>query len=124
MAPLEVPAMAKRRRRASRARKPGPVRARAFELVDDDGQVIARLGRVPGADVSELGVGLVVLGPSGDIELALTVDSSGPAIHLSSDGIVRLTLAVLRSDDSSSTVLIAARDGRGEEVLAATIGDG
>jgi hypothetical protein len=117
--------MAKRRRRASRASKPGLVRATAFELVDDHGQVLARLGLMPGAGAGDRGVGLALLGPIGETELALSVDSSGPAVHLSTDGTVRLTLAVVRSeDDHRSTVLLAARDARGREVFASSVGEG
>jgi hypothetical protein len=114
--------MAKRRRRASRASKPGLVRASAIELVDDHGRVVARLGPMSGAGAEDRGVGLVLLGTCGETELALTVDSSGPAMHLSAHGIVRLSLALVRSDEGS-TVLIAARDERGQEVLATTVGD-
>jgi hypothetical protein len=111
--------MAKRTRRARRASKPASiVRATEFELVDEQGQTRAHLGALRGAGAEDVGFGLVLLGREGTPELTITVDGSGPGIHLTADGSVRLSLVVLRDE---GTVLVAGRDARGVEGLSAAV---
>jgi hypothetical protein len=121
--------VARRRRRGSRANKPrhpSVVRAGAFELLDDDGRVVARLGPTAGASVGERATSLVLLGAGDESELTLSVDSGGPSIRLSSGGTVRVAVGIVRSDEDRSkpTVVIAAHDGRGREVVSVVVGEG
>ena len=94
--------MAKRMRRALRATKPQErvLRARAFEVIDRNGRPIGRLGPTLGSDVGEPGVGLVLYGPDGSQRLTVTVDTAGPAIHLSQNGTVRCSIAVIDADEA------------------------
>ena len=107
--------MQQRRKRPSGARKP-VVQAQAFEVVDPDGHVVARLGQVDGADVGESGVGLDLFDESGTRRLTLSLDSSGPALHLMAGGTVRLSVAV-----ADSTALIAVRGEDGTEAFTIAI---
>lgn len=96
------------------------VRAGAFEVVDASGRAVARLGPIPGSEVDEPGVGLVVLGPDGTARLTVGLDSTGPGIHLSHGGMVRCSVAVVDGD----VVLVALRDRRGNEVASLVVADG
>jgi hypothetical protein len=120
---MEVPAVAKRTRRAQRASK-AVIQAAAFEVVDRTGRAVARLGPMPGCDVDEPGVGLVFLEADGTARLTIGVDTSGPALHLMHDGTVRCTIAVLHGERHESLVLVAVRDASGREVASLIAGGG
>jgi hypothetical protein len=105
-----------RRKRLSDARKP-VVQAEAFEVVDQAGHVMARLGPVPGSEVNEPGTGLVLLDESGAPRLTLSLDASGPALHLIAGGTVRVSMAVV-----GSTAVVAVRDLNGTEAVTIAIG--
>lgn len=103
--------MQKRRKCPTGVRKP-IVQAEAFEVVDQAGKVVARLGPVPGSEVNEPGIGIVLLDEAGAPGLTLTLDSSGPAIHLIAGGTVRRSIAVV-----DSTALLAVREPDGTEAF-------
>jgi hypothetical protein len=78
--------------------------------------VVARLGPVPGAEVNEPGIGLVLIDESGQPGLTLSLDSSGPALHLLAGGTVRVSIAVI-----DSTALVAVRTPDGSEAFTLAI---
>jgi hypothetical protein len=113
-------------RRVLRATKPQDrtVQARAFEVVDQDGTPIAALGPIPGSEAGQPSVGLVLYGPGGSERLTVGVDSTGPAIHLSQDGNVRCSIAVIDAEPGEALVVVAVRDRRGREVASLVAVDG
>jgi hypothetical protein len=113
-------------RRVLRATKPQErvVQAQSFEVVDEDGNPIAGLGPIPGSEVGERGVGLVLYGPDGSERLTVGVDTTGPAIHLSQDGNVRCSIAVIDAEPGEALVVVAVRDRRGREVASLVAADG
>jgi hypothetical protein len=107
-------------RRVLRATKPldRTVQARAFEVVDQDGTPLAALGPIPGSEIGRPGVGLMLYGPDGSERLTVGVDSTGPAIHLSQDGNVRCSIAVIDAEPGEALVIVAVRDRSGREVAS------
>lgn len=118
--------MAKRMRRVLRATKPQDrvLQARAFEVLDHQGRPIASLGPIPGSEVGQAGVGLVLYGNDGSRRLTVGLDATGPAIHLSQDGNVRCTIAVVDADPGEGLVIVAVRDRRGREVASLVTANG
>ena len=118
--------MAERMRRIRRATKPQDrvVQAGEFEVLDREGRPIARLGPIPGSAVGEAGVGLVLYGSDGSKRLTIGVDTTGPAIHLSQDGNVRCSIAVIDAEPGEALVVVAVRDRRGREVASLVAADG
>jgi hypothetical protein len=113
-------------RRVLRATKPQErvVQARSFEVVDQGGAPIASLGPIVGSEVGEPGVGLVLYGPDGAKRLTVGVDTTGAAIHLSQDGNVRCSIAVIDAAAGEGVVIVAVRDRRGREVASLVAADG
>jgi hypothetical protein len=100
------------------------VQAGAFEVVDESGATVARLGAIAGSDVDEPGVGLELTGPDGTPRLTIGIDTRGPAIHLNQDGYVRCSIAVIDGEPGEGLVLIAVRDRLGREVASLVAANG
>jgi len=109
----------KRRSRLSGGGKP-VVQAEALEVVDATGRVMARLGPIPGAAAHEVGTGLVIFDPAGVPRLTLGLDSSGPSLHLTAAGTVRVSIAVVDAEDVS-TALLTVREVDGSEVFGISV---
>jgi hypothetical protein len=119
MAPVEVPAVWKRRSRLSGGRKP-VVQAESFEVVDAGGRVVARLGPIPGAEAHEVGTGLILFDQTGVPRLTLGLDLSGPSLHLTAAGTVRLSLAVVDAEPVPMA-LLAVREVDGTETFSVSV---
>src|SRR4051812_10956214 len=112
--------MADRKTRTRRATRPEAlIRTQRIELVAPDGQLMAVLGRIPGANVNEPSTGLLIHDARGERRILLTCDSTGPSIHLMAAGTVVLSLGItdLTPDDPSSTLFVTARTAAGDQVL-------
>ena len=69
-------------------------------------------------------MGLVLYGNDGSRRLTVGLDATGPAIHLSQDGNVRCTIAVVDADPGEGLVIVAVRDRRGREVASLVTANG
>lgn len=73
--------------------EPEVVRARRFELVDDDGRTIAVLGDIGGSPDAPF-VGLVLLDERGDKRLWVGLDHTGPSLMCATEGNAVLAVGV------------------------------